>query len=210
MGDLSHVYLGWSSHVVAPDLLDAPKVPSNYKDPEVIARTLAKLRDEQARTAHHVPGVARLRRVVVLDEGGELVFDHSDHANSDEVALELQSFLVSRVDGFAASRLTSQDWWGGPAAVRTFNLHRFLPVFLYEALRAGGPRPGWNQLLSDQSLRDRHFLDPHAAMSSEWAANRLSRCSFVKFWLGVDLNEAKLDPVVEARMCLEICRKIGF
>jgi hypothetical protein len=80
-------FVAWTSAAVNVGCVLQPKAPSNYKDPKAIADYVAKEMEKQKERSEHLPGVAMLTRVLIVDGDNKVVLNLENKRNAwSEVA----------------------------------------------------------------------------------------------------------------------------
>ena len=91
-------YVGWTGTPWKTDLMPEPTAPSNYKDPEKIAAAVEEKRVKQQETAGGTPIYGKLESVTVIDDQGDVVFEHID--GEDPTASAGATFVDFLLDTF--------------------------------------------------------------------------------------------------------------
>lgn len=110
-------YVAWAAKVCHESLLDTPKAPSNYKDPQKIEEFIQAAKQRQLRTAAFVPYVSSLVAIRICTAAhGDIVFsaEHAPDLDPLHVAQEAVPIFASlreyqQRNGGASPRLIGWD-----------------------------------------------------------------------------------------------------
>lgn len=213
--NLFRVYVGWSARGVRMDLLDPPKAPANYKDQAAIDRYVQEQTQKQQALAAHIPGVASLEEVEVLDADGKSVASWTD-PRYGQVARKFYDFLCENRSMWRAYPSfcwgTEQKRMPWVAARHATTLARIVAYELMALATEGGfaHRPvSVSQLIRDDPDQPM-FVDPLLATVPSEVRQHLSLQSVLNLWFERRPEAARIGrPFFDANACYNVCNLLG-
>ncbi len=209
----SSYFVAWKSAAINMGVLDAPKAPSNYKDPKAIADYIARESVKQKERAEHLPGVAMLTDVVVADQTGNVVLALKNDRNAwTGVTLPFYTWLIK---AYYDRPVDSTDYLVGRhirtmLRIMSYELMSIsvenicLPMlrllredndeqsYLMSSMVVGSTRPNWL------------FVDPYRVLFPAEVANMVDVDKLAAFIL--DDGEAGQPPRDEINNLIRLCR----
>ena len=159
-------FIGWTSKPVCnfADFISEPTAPSNYKNPELIAKYVADAKVKQIEEVAQIPGLASLYYVTILDEAGAERLRIEPGSRS--AAVQLQEVFKNNWPVWLARRLT---WPTGEVRVPDepvfvgFEVQSFFNILALSGIREGLVMPCGLLWRDDPGLIDPYRL----ALASE-------------------------------------------